>query len=262
MHRFAFSVVLLCPLCIARRLLTLQFGQRRTRILAQLLYVCSEFGVTLLRYVRDHRAACEVKRMGGHRPLPRDAPNRVTLMREPLRRIASGFAHDLHDCKELRERFGCGGWQPGYANACAQRVWRDVGVDALLEYSKCVGGCAANLLTGRYCDSPARALGRSGVERAASELRAFAFVGLTDRWTESVELFCRMTATDCAAVRRRGTPPLRHGNASFLAELHAALQQRRVATKDDAVYAAAVEKFDALQRQFGAEGGSEFRLDG
>ena len=65
------------------------------------------------------------------------------------------------------------------------------------EYAACVGSCAANMFTGRGCAHPMSASDRREVlGEAIQRVRDDSFfVGLAERWNESVRLFAQLTKT-------------------------------------------------------------------
>ena len=133
--------------------------------------------------------------VGGHTPLPYPLPSSLSghlvgMMRAPINRIASGYAHNFHDCPQLAEHFNCS----TYTYDCTQRVRTQTA--AVLAYAHCVEGCMARMLTGLACGR-ARLTIRSlqpttpiRVKRAASYVsRHFAFRGDTSQWARSTCIF-------------------------------------------------------------------------
>eukprot|EP01083_Nonionella_stella_P040818 110644_1 len=132
----------------------------------------------------------------GHRPL-RTLPNEtVTLIRNPLDRIVSGFLHNMHDCKALQSSYQINehdgrrkkirdNFCPGikaYArkdNVTHGNFTRNV----LLSYINCVSGCATNMLSGKKCETRPHTLYSPSIGRVMDSL---AFVGVTNRWNETV----------------------------------------------------------------------------
>lgn len=102
--------------------------------------------------------------------------NAVTTIRQPQKRIISGFLHEFHDCS----RMGAHGY-----------VYRDViesGVfhAALEAYFHCVKGCSAKMLLGRRCGDP-ETLTVADVLHAVQILKRFSFVGVTEQWNLTVD---------------------------------------------------------------------------
>jgi hypothetical protein len=153
----------------------------------------------------------------GHQPLPLSFGGKkmaiVSVFREPVSRVVSGYFHNLHDCRAVQNQFGINeNSDIGlFKNRTKRRlVYGDDGVnpDVLLRYAKCVGACQTRMLLnvgcgddrgglGRDLDAShidrrnieslpraaARAMVRRAVQRVASEL---AFVGVTERFKDTV----------------------------------------------------------------------------
>ncbi|CAM9612673.1 unnamed protein product [Choristocarpus tenellus] len=129
----------------------------------------------------------------GHEPLTLkarrgQAGHVVLMLRPPLTRIVSGYLHNFHDCIGMQEKYG----------VMENGPRRDAAMDkdsVILEYAKCVRGCAARMLTGEHCGlTPGRRRkSKTGEKRQAlmalKILDRAAFVGMTDYWEESVCLF-------------------------------------------------------------------------
>lgn len=146
----------------------------------------------LIRAIRENECGANFSRFGGsHPPLPVGTPERfegttlVMLLRNPVRRLVSGFFHGLHDCDRMREAFGI-----TQAMNCSERGNRCYDfyqsyTDAhVRDYAECVAGCATNMLTGSRCGSGRP--NRTTVNRALAQLEGFDFLGITDRWEDTV----------------------------------------------------------------------------
>lgn len=129
-----------------------------------------------------------------HKPLPKLLPADITgklvmMIREPHRRIASGYTDNLHDCRAMQKEFGVKEYQtsphpnqPSCTNATE-----------ILRYAKCVEGCVLNMILGRYCSSGTKDRTKSDVDRAARIIEnESGFVGLTDLWSTSVCVFAAL----------------------------------------------------------------------
>ena len=127
----------------------------------------------------------------GHAPLdPSGAINQVvTLVRDPLKRIASGFANNFHDCFHMQSRIGVKEQgmheEPGRRNSCSSDLLTH---DNVLEYAKCVSACSTNMLQGKSCEDHPASRWHDGLE---ATLKGMAFVGITDRFKESTCAFKR-----------------------------------------------------------------------
>lgn len=98
----------------------------------------------------------------------------------------------MHSCERLQAEFNLSdGSDTG-------QDWTAARLDALLQsgaaeglfrrYAECVRGCATNMLTGRTCGAGAPP--PHAPERALALLRTqFAFVGITERWNETQDLW-------------------------------------------------------------------------
>lgn len=151
-----------------------------------------------------------------HLPLLDDEPysrflqgHVVGMIRHPVERIASGYAHRFHDCdKEEFHKFQCERIANGRRSVgrCPEMVPPEREEEIVVMYARCVQGCAAHMLTGRYCNGhvPKRRTNRSLPPRqqhytpieqtrqmALARLRGgvFGFVGDTDQWSRSICIF-------------------------------------------------------------------------
>jgi hypothetical protein len=148
----------------------------------------------------------------GHAPLPRFGPmftkenDIVTFLRNPMQRIVSGFLHNFHDCNmsAMAVKFP---WifpshnpyhlvldrsAPNYAE-----LFSDEHVDELSTvysfYWHCVKGCASRMILGENCgNNTNKNIPPSQIRNAIQIMDEFAFVGLTDKWNESMQLWSCM----------------------------------------------------------------------
>merc|ERR1712217_226795 len=74
--------------------------------------------------------------------------------------------------------------------------------ELVIRYSKCVAGCTTRMITGENCghkigeqQDSGKAL-QSRIDLAKTKLGRFAFVGLTERWSESMCLFAKTFPRD------------------------------------------------------------------
>jgi len=122
--------------------------------------------------------------------------NVFTILRAPSRRVVSGFLHTHHSCPmkwfyhnhskgPVRKSKSCPEWaSPSMPDA------------AVVGYARCSGSCQTRMIIGQSCGhSTAEHLSDQRAEamviEAKSKIDRFAFVGLTDRWSESMCLFAK-----------------------------------------------------------------------
>ena len=133
-----------------------------------------------------------------HPPLTTDQAHRahvVGMFRAPIDRVASGLAHNFHDCEAVPRHLNvsCSATHNDYG--CAAKV-ADL-EQATLMYADCVTGCVTRMLTGTPC-------GRNSIKAPAAASRnslaisrlqtAFKFMGDTGMWNRSVCIFCGLFA--------------------------------------------------------------------
>lgn len=123
----------------------------------------------------------------------------VSMFRDPKRRLVSGYFHNFHDCPRLRRRHFCPEENCKCAHLYSAQWWRQK--ERLHEYSNCVSGCQALMLTGRPCGAHgmrAPAMRRPAAEAAAlAAVERMGFVGLTEEWPMSVCLFHARFGGEC-----------------------------------------------------------------
>eukprot|EP00933_Yihiella_yeosuensis_P039487 TRINITY_DN33532_c0_g1_i1.p1 TRINITY_DN33532_c0_g1~~TRINITY_DN33532_c0_g1_i1.p1 ORF type:complete len:440 (+),score=56.78 TRINITY_DN33532_c0_g1_i1:113-1432(+) len=103
----------------------------------------------------------------------------VCFFRNPQQRLISGYYHPLHTA--------------GFNSTMIQVLREKVKNASAYARFPGISGCSARLLTGAYCnDADSTDGGRSRLREALERLKTLSFVGLTDRWDESVCLFHRM----------------------------------------------------------------------
>mmetsp|Transcript_42137 Transcript_42137/g.101345 ORF Transcript_42137/g.101345 Transcript_42137/m.101345 type:complete len:316 (+) Transcript_42137:115-1062(+) len=125
---------------------------------------------------------CAVTIGRGHDPMHIPPESTVTILRHPLKRLASGFVHDFHDCMPLIRQHGSS------MRACRQikkdmNDKNDTTVTSLIyDYARCVSGCATNMLAGHACSERPP---RSFDGRLALTLESLAFIGHTDEWDKT-----------------------------------------------------------------------------
>jgi len=141
------------------------------------------------RFFAGNGKLCPKSKFGhfanGHRPLgaSADLQHVVIMVRQPALRIASGYLHNLHDCKRMQ-------WK----THIREQDKRKTGLNTVTKvnftaYAECVGGCMTNMLMGRVCSRSTSALSNDTVSAAVEKVKAVGFVGLTEEWLLSVCLF-------------------------------------------------------------------------
>jgi hypothetical protein len=120
-----------------------------------------------------------------------DLSHLVMMVRKPTQRVIAGYFDDLHDCWDLRRKYGCrqsngnGKLVCDGDNVTQEGNMRNPRVIPPIEYGQCVENCTANLLTGRPCGSS----GEVNTTKALSRVFEAGFVGLTDEWAMSICLW-------------------------------------------------------------------------
>lgn len=125
--------------------------------------------------------------------LSADFAHVVVMIRDPSKRILSGYFNDLHDCPALQRKYACTRFNGAFrcngdTLSKGGRFMRDITAIPPKEYGSCVENCTANMLTGRSCSDP----GDVDVAQAVAVIERLGFVGLTDEWALSLCLWHRM----------------------------------------------------------------------
>ena len=145
----------------------------------------------------------------GHDPLrvTRKHGNAVTMVREPIARIASGFVHLMHDCWRMQRQYNCYENHENRRLECMRQIIGPLDGNGSIpeekrpivrRYAQCVDGCTVRLLNGRFCyagDRPSQTEVKRAIELISDG--TFAFVGLFEAWNQTV----------CRFLRRFGTTP-------------------------------------------------------
>lgn len=109
----------------------------------------------------------------------------VGMMRDPVARVASGYAAGFSLCTPLSNGHG--------RSTKARLPWHVAPEDeeaAVLEYAACVRGCTTRMLTGRSCEGGH--VRESEALKAAEMIREdglFGFLGDTSQWERSICIF-------------------------------------------------------------------------
>lgn len=203
---------------------------------------------------RFHRFA------SGHAPVQAnssaDLAQTVTMIRDPMQRILSGYHNDLHDCWQLRKQYNCKTSETtgkficdGDTTAVDGRNLRDPRTISPVVYGKCVENCSVNMLTGRYCGDT----GFADTDQAVERIGQLAFVGLVDEWALSICLWHkkfggRVLPAELQQDRRGETTDVWGGNAKYSS--HALLGHWRPKA-ELAVFEAATSRFWKEIKKFG-----------
>jgi hypothetical protein len=195
-------------------------------------------GRGMLSYAANPRNGMQLYPRTDHVPLgPKDHPSHtVAFFRSPRSRLQSAAA---------------GRHMKGFSSARYKDMLRKCysnGTDArcFAEYPG-VKGCMARMLTGLPCADDGAAAGRPAhvdVARAVAMVKQLKFVGLTEEWNDAVCLFHAMFGGEVRQEEFKNfhpTPTRAKPSTAVDDDL------------DEPVYAAAKERFRALQKQYGAE---------
>jgi len=208
-------------------------------------------------------------------------PSVAAMFRSPGQRLLSAFAHMASDHRAL-----CCAHDWGISSstrAALQHLQRIPNGSASYAHLNYTAGCAAKMLIGRRCNAPFAALepltpNVTQISRAVQLVReTLAFVGLQERWAASICLWHarfggRLVDAELADMRptphkgscgnasqpgplgRWSTCNRRDDSSSVTRPIYdEAKLAGFVDVADEAVYAAAVQRFDAdIQRHEGA----------
>jgi hypothetical protein len=180
----------------------------------------------------------------GHAPVPAWAQYEhvVSMFRDPKRRLVSGYFHNFHDCFRLRRRHSCPHPDTNCPHLYSAMWWRQK--ERLHEYSNCVSGCQALMLTGKPCGAhgmrrPGRLNDSAAEAGALAAVERMGFVGLTEEWPTSVCLFHARFGGDCFQASFKNVRPgkANHRYDTFVSYITWSMGI------DDAIYSAARERF-------------------
>lgn len=132
----------------------------------------------------------------------------VTFLRNPKERMVSSVLDNFHSCNmstmaaiypwlypNIRNPARVMGHVPNYSNLFHESH-RESLVKIIKYFWKCVEGCATRMVLGSWCEHDGVPLTLSKIDSAIARLDSFAFIGLTDRWNESVDLWRRLFGGD------------------------------------------------------------------
>ena len=157
--------------------------------------------------------------MGGHSGLvERHTSSGVTILRDPVERVVSGFMHNFHWCPHIGKRYLGDGFSFARPAIHSREFWKDkVGNLTLVrEYAECTRGMATLMLNGLdRRTQPFRRPTASETRHAVQTILSFAFVGLQEEWDETVCLYRamfgghNMSSLPFASARKSPLPGLK-----------------------------------------------------
>ena len=186
----------------------------------------------------------------------------ASIFRKPNSRIASAFVHEMHDCGLVGKR-----GNPNAEEVCRGLLAPNTTAEErmflesrVIKFANCVSGCGTRLHIGGGCSHHANYTNLHGgsfesqVPLAIRKMKRFAFVGLTDRWSESMCLFAEKFP------RRSGKPyPSETINTNVRPTLSKSCEQEveDILVKadwhdvlDEAMYEAYKERFESELEMF------------
>ncbi|EGB02279.1 hypothetical protein AURANDRAFT_69028 [Aureococcus anophagefferens] len=177
----------------------------------------------------------------GHPPAEERAlPRTVAMFRQPRQRVISAYRNGKH----------CDGFQ----EIDKDPNWKHLTV---AEYARHAGipGCTTRMLLGGKCARARHVTRDFDAAKAVANVRRLAFVGILERWRESICLFHKMHGGRPSAVEFGITHSTR-GDLAKKAGLHEAPKPYDESVlegvedpDEDAVYAAALDVFDRQLRR-------------
>eukprot|EP01147_Barroeca_monosierra_P000019 gene19-3415_t len=203
-------------------------------------------------YLRAKQPSCIdrfARVQSGHHGLPEEIQqnpqNVMTMIRNPVRRVASGFLHCFHDCLQLYDRF-CK--SPHLQKNCSKSEFYQHAIQnksLVLEYATCVRGLMTEQLL-----SPKNTKRRKNrklfnsteIGRAVNIMDRIGFVGLTERFDESV---CLLRAMYGGNISKHSFQPARVSISDSLENRieKILVEAGWVDEADEQVYAAGVRNF-------------------
>lgn len=175
----------------------------------------------------------------------------------------------MHSCSSLQQQFRVATDPPsrGWTLERLKKLWKSGALQTVFaDFVVCEAGCQSSMLLGRKCalpvaDRPADYGTPAWGAAAAGVLRGnAAFVGLQERWNESVELFATLYGGSYPPEAYENSRP---GRFPDFEDKLAELARRQGDPADETLYAAAVAWFDDARACAGlaaVEGGDAARL--
>lgn len=124
----------------------------------------------------------------------------MAMVRDPISRVASGFADHLHSCPGVQRRLNLTeGKAPEFVHLPLHKLCADA--EVVLAYARCVQGCTARMLTGRTCGRgeprfwAASALARHGPSPLRSDRQ---LLRSARSWRDLSRAYRRMEVLDIA----------------------------------------------------------------
>lgn len=169
----------------------------------------------------------------GHYPLPKvqdsvdifmEKNDVVTFLRDPLNRTISAFLDNFHSCNmstmarkyawlypNIRNPARVMGAPPNYTRLFLESH-SDSLVDIVKYYWTCVQGCATRMIVGEWCGNilDQEPMTVAKVHAAVARLQKFAFIGITDRWNDSVNLWRHLFGGHYSKSVYKNTRPSKH----------------------------------------------------
>jgi len=223
----------------------------------------------------------------GHEPmlsttlLSRPTARVVTMLRQPTVRTVSGLQHNFHDCFPLQEELGareydgrrlvsCSGDEVFYESngkGTSARGKHPLTPEIALRYAMCVKGCMINMMNGKWCGTQPftkphpphhiptdaeTAVAVTAVAEFGMPASQIAFVGITDRWRDTITLFghlfgvSNVAALDHLLLANNNAAPNRNCAATVEKVLATAGWTKASDAASLALYNAAGSRFDEL----------------
>eukprot|EP00890_Picochlorum_soloecismus_P003922 jgi/Picsp_1/4530/NSC_06751-R1_hypothetical protein PTSG_09898 [Salpingoeca sp. ATCC 50818] len=205
----------------------------------------------------------------GHAPLPANLKydfnqtlDIVTLLRNPVDRIISGFLHNFHDCNmySMATNYSwlfpgispkdvkAGRTSPNYTALFSEEHQEDL-KNLYQFYWNCVRGCAARMILGQGCgnNGGGNSVSVHDIETAIERIKRFAFIGLNNQWERSMRLWQCMFGGEYSKHIMMNTRPSAH---SLLKDtLYKLTRRLKLRDEADSILYLYVESQFALREQ-------------
>jgi len=163
----------------------------------------------------------------------------VTMARPAKQRIISGYMHSLHDCPRLQRMKGIQANPP----------WKIDQIDRqlLIQYAKCVEGCATSMFSGHRCTEE-RNLHQiqADVPGVVAKIPKMGFVGLTNHWDLTICMWHARFGGECLEAEFANLRPGKYGDFAH----DESLLESSFNPVDDAVYEAAAKHFMSDMKKY------------